>query len=97
MRSVSRTAAVLLVVLIVLLVGGCLAAAAIGAVDQVGEQYRHRRADAGLGVEGIERGQAQPGLGGEGQEGGSGHASFFATSGVSDAVRRRRNDSDRPA
>jgi hypothetical protein len=41
------------------------------------------------GAEAQARGEAEQG-------GGGGHASFFATRGLSDAVRRRGNVSDRP-
>ena len=74
---------------------GLVAAAGWAAVvvDRHAEQHGHCAPLALIDVERAQRDELH--AGGEGVGVGGGHASFFATARVSDAVRRGRNVSDR--
>lgn len=62
-------------------------------IDRHAEEHGHHAPLALIDVERAQRGQLD--VGGGADVVGVVHASFFAMTGVSDAVRRRRDDSDR--
>lgn len=71
----------------------CAAAAGAVVIDRHAEQHGHCAPLALIDVERAQRDEVR--AGGRGVCGCAGHASFFATGGVSDAVRRRGIESDR--
>lgn len=81
------------------LLGGIIAMALVAGagfvlwtLDRHAEEHGHDRPFANVGAVRAERPEAR--ADGEGQDGG--HAVFFATASLSDAVRRGRNGSDTP-
>lgn len=81
-----------------LAVAACLVAAAGWAavvIDRHAEEHGHRAPLAMIDVERAQRRELD--AGGRGVGGCGGHASFFATGRLSDAVRRRGTGSDRGA
>lgn len=87
LRTCFTLAALLLVMFLVGL-------AVLGIIERHLEEHRHNRAAAVDNIEQVHCAEAH--AGGEADQGGAGHASFFATGSVSDAVRHRRNESDTP-
>lgn len=86
-----RTCFTLAALLLVMLMVGLTM---LGIIERHLEEHRHNRTAAVGDVEQVQCAEAQ--TGGEADQGGGGHASFFATGSVSDAVRRHRNGSDTP-
>lgn len=87
LRTCFTLAAVLLVMALVLL-------AVAGVIDRHLKEHGHDGTTPLLDVEQAHGAEAKPRR--KAEQGGGGHASFFATARLSDAVRRRRNGSDTP-
>ena len=87
MRSWLRTGFTLVALLLVLCLVGV---AVLGMIERHLEEHRHHGPAAVVDVEPVHGAEAR--ACGEAEQGGGGHASFFATASVSDAVRRRRTE-----
>lgn len=92
MRSLARSDTLTGLIVSAVLVAG--AASALHAIDVHTKEHGHDVARAACDVEGAQHRDGECGR--EGQHGCGGHASFFATARLSDAVRRDRNGSDTP-
>ena len=88
MRSWLRPIFTLAALLLVLVVVG---AAVLGVIERHLEQHRHDATAPEFGMEPVQGAEAHARREAE-QGGGGGHASFFATASLSDAVRRRRTE-----